>query len=208
MSPRLRVGLTGGIGSGKSTVQAIFEQQGVPVLDADQIAREVVRPGQPALGELVELFGPEVLTGTGILNRARVRELVFKDARLRQRVETILHPRIRELMEKRVQDLRTSYCVLSIPLLLETGQDDLVDRILVVDVSREVQIRRACDRDHTTPEEVAQIVDAQVGREERLARADDILRNDGDLQSLAHQVRRLHHLYVKLAQRHLPGRDE
>ncbi len=208
MSPRLRVGLTGGIGSGKSTVQTIFVRLEVPVVDADQIAREVVAPGQPALRELVELLGPEILTGTGNLNRSRVRELVFGNTELRRRVEAILHPRIRKTMEDWVQNLETSYCVLSIPLLLETGQTDLVDRILVVDVPRELQIKRASARDHATPEEVARIIDAQLPREERLARADDILRNDTDLRSLENQIRRLHDLYLKLSNSHLPGREE
>ncbi len=208
MSPRLRVGLTGGIGSGKSTVQTIFVRLEVPVVDADQIAREVVAPGQPALRELVELLGPEILTGTGNLNRSRVRELVFGDTELRRRVEAVLHPRIRKTMEDRVQNLETSYCVLSIPLLFETGQTDLVDRILVVDVPRELQIKRASARDHVTPEEVARIIDAQLAREERLARADDILRNDTDLRSLENQIMHLHDLYLKLSNSHLPGREE
>ncbi len=208
MSPRLRVGLTGGIGSGKSTVQAIFVRLGVPVVDADRVAREVVEPGRPALRELVELLGPEVLTGTGNLNRSRVRELVFRDTELRLRVEAILHPRIRKTMENRVQDLEASYCVLSIPLLLETGQTDLVDRILVVDVPRELQIKRASARDHATTAEVARIIDAQLAREERLDRADDILRNDTDLRSLENQIRRLHGLYLKLSNSNLPGREE
>ncbi len=208
MSPRLRVGLTGGIGSGKSTVQTIFVRLEVPVVDADQIAREVVAPGQPALRELVELLGPEILTGTGNLNRSRVRELVFGNTELRRRVEAILHPRIRKTMEDWVQDLETSYCVLSIPLLLETGQTELVDRILVVDVPRELQIKRASARDHAAPEEVARIIDAQLPREERLARADDILRNDTGLRSLENQIMHLHDLYLKLSNSHLPGREE
>ena len=207
MTSLLRIGLTGGIGSGKSTVQNMFARLGVPVIDADQIAREVVEPGQPALEELVELLGPGVLTSEGKLNRVRIRELIFADEELRRRVETMLHPRIREMMQKRIQELNTSYCVLSIPLLLETGQTDLVDRILVVDVPRELQLKRASTRDHTTPEEVARIIDAQLAREERLARADDIVCNDADLKSLENQVKRLHELYLRLSNGHLPGRE-
>ncbi len=208
VSPRLRVGLTGGIGSGKSTVENMFARRGVPVIDADRIAREIVEPGQPSLGELVALLGPGILTETGALNRAQVRERVFKDRRLRQRVEGILHPRIRELMEARISGLTTPYCVLAVPLLLEAGQSELVDRVLVVDISRELQMERTCARDHTPPESVARIMDAQVARDERLAAADDVIYNDGTLADLDTQVGRLHRQYLAMAAANLPGTSE
>ncbi len=208
MSPRLRIGLTGGIGSGKSTVEGLFARLGVPVLDADRIAREVVEPGQPALGELVALLGADILTTERRLDRARVRERVFKDARLRRRVEGIVHPRVRLLMETRAERLQAPYCVLAIPLLLEAGQRTMVDRVLVVDMPRELQIERTCVRDRASPEAVARIVDAQLSREERLAAADDVIHNDGDLENLARQVEHLHRFYGRLAAGNLPGADE
>ena len=208
MSPRLRVGLTGGIGSGKSTVEGMFARRGVPVVDADRIAREVVEPGQPGLGEVVELLGAGVLCADGTLDRARVRKLVFEDVDLRHRLEDIMHPRVRELMEARVRRLAAPYCILAIPLLLEAEQRELVDLVLVVDVPRELQIRRTWERDSTTPDAVARIVDAQSTRDQRLAAADQIIHNEGDLNSLEQQVERLHKLYTGLAESHLPGADE
>lgn len=186
----------------------MFAQRGVPVIDADRIAREIVEPGQPGLGELVALLGPGILTTNGALDRTQVREQVFKDAGLRRRVEGILHPRIRELMETRVSRVATPYCVLAIPLLLEAGQSQLVDRVLVVDVSREIQIQRTCARDHTTPDTVARILDAQVARDERLAAADDVIRNEGTLVNLDAQVGRLHRQYLAMAAANLPGTSE
>ncbi len=208
MSPRLRVGLTGGIGSGKSTAEALFARLGVPVLDADRLAREVVEPGQPALGELVALLGPDILTAEGRLDRPQVRERVFKDAHLRRRVEGIVHPRVRRLMETRAERVQAPYCVLAIPLLLEAGQRELVDRVLVIDTPRELQIQRTCARDRASPEAVARVVDAQLSRGERLAAADDVIHNDGDLEYLASQVEQLHHLYGRLAAGNLPGAEE
>ena len=178
------------------------------MIDADRIAREVVEPGQPALGELVALLGPGIRTKDGRLDRPRVRERVFKDGALRRRVEQILHPRVRELMEARVSRVTTPYCILAIPLLLEAGQAELVDRVLVVDAPRELQIQRTCARDHTTSDAVARIIDAQIARENRLAAADDVVHNQGSLSDLNRQVARLHRLYTEMADGNLPGRGE
>ncbi len=186
----------------------MFARRGIPVLDADSIAREVVEPGQPGLGEVVTLLGSGVLSADGTLDRALVRKLVFEDAHLRRRLEDIVHPRVRELMEARVRRVRAPYCVLAIPLLLEAGQRELVDLVLVVDVPRELQIQRTCERDDTTADAVARIIDAQSTRDERLAAADQVIHNDGDLSSLEKQVDRLHQLYTGLAASHLPGADE
>lgn len=177
----------------------MFARRGVPVLDADRIAREVVEPGQPGLQELVALLGPDILTRDGALNRARVREQVFNDAQLRRGLESIVHPRVRELMEARVARITALYCILSIPLLLEAGQLALVDRVLVVDVPRKLQIERTCARDNSTPDAVARILDAQIPRYERLAAADQVIHNDGDLDSLDRQVEHLHRFYTRLA---------
>ena len=186
----------------------MFASRGVPVLDADRIAREVVEPGQAALRELVALLGVDILTPDGALDRPRVRDRVFKDAALRRRVESIIHPRVRELMETRARQVTAPYCILTIPLLLEADQQTLVDQVLVVDVPRELQIKRTCARDHSPPEAVARIVDAQLSREARLAAADHVIHNDGDLDNLDRQVERLHRLFTRSASGHLPGADE
>lgn len=195
----LVVGLTGGIGSGKTTAARLFAELGVPVIDTDQIARELVEPGQPALEEVVASFGPEVLTREGDLDRARMRQLVFQDPDQRRRLEAILHPRVRETVQQRVRDLDAPYCVVAIPLLIETGQRDLVDRILVVDAPPTAQLARATKRDGTSVAEVQAIMASQATREERLAAADEVLLNDGDRARLTAQVMELHARYSELA---------
>ncbi|QKT03033.1 dephospho-CoA kinase [Ectothiorhodospiraceae bacterium 2226] len=195
----LVIGLTGGIGSGKSAVAARFAQFGVPVLDADELAREVVQPGQPALHEIVQAFGAEVLQADGQLDRARLRRLVFGNPEQRRRLEAITHPRIRAAMRARLAQLVAPYCVVVIPLLLETGQTDLVDRILVVDASPELQLQRAQARDGLPPQDIQAIIAAQVARPERLAAADDLITNDGTLADLQAQVDALHPRYLGLA---------
>ena len=199
MSPRLRVGLTGGIGTGKSTVATMFEELGTPVIDADAVARELVAPGEPALAELAAVFGPDILDAGGRLDRRRLRERVFRAPTMRRRLESILHPRIRQVMETRAARLEEPYVLLSIPLVLEAQQTDLVDRILVVDAPHELQIRRTCDRDQTGAEQVKAIMDAQIARDARLAAADDVIVNDSSLQHLRQAVGRLHTRYLDLA---------
>jgi dephospho-CoA kinase len=178
MTPRLRIGLTGGIGAGKSTVAMLFEALGVPVIDADVIARQVVQPGQPALQELVDCFGVEILREGGGLDRQRLRERLFDEPAGRKRAEAILHPRIREVMETRIAELDSPYCVLSIPLLLEANQTDLVNRILVVDASPELQLSRARARDGASTQQIRAIMDAQLDQAARLQAADDVIRHD------------------------------
>jgi len=197
--PRLIVGLTGGIGSGKSTVARRFAALGVPVIDADVIAREVVAPGEPCLEAIVDLFGEGVLDEKGCLNRRKLREQVFMDNDARHRLEAILHPAIRTRMLERLSQIDAPYAVLVIPLLLEAGQRDLVDRVLVVDTPPDMQVVRAGRRDGVAPEEVRRIMGAQIGREDRLAAADDVLYNSGDLDSLLRQTDALHEHYSKLA---------
>lgn len=195
----LVVGLTGGIGSGKSEAARLFEQQGVPVIDTDLIARELVEPGRSALTEIVAEFGDQMLNGAGRLNRARLRALIFSQPARRQRLEAILHPRIRRQVHQRVNALSAPYCLVIIPLLLESGQRDLVDRVLVIDAPECLQRRRAAERDGRPEADIAAIMAAQVGRDERLAAADDVIHNDGDLDHLRRQVAAIHRKYVDQA---------
>ncbi|MEW6353864.1 MAG: dephospho-CoA kinase [Pseudomonadota bacterium] len=195
----LVIGLTGGIGSGKSTVAQCFARLGAPVIDADVIARELVEPGKPALARIVETFGAGVLNQDGSLNRARLRSIVFSDVARRRQLEAILHPLIQKEMEARVVQLSAPYCVLCIPLLLETGQARRVQRILVVDAPHYLQYRRVMARDGLSAAEVAAVLRAQMRFRERLARADDIIVNDRDVAHVQRQVERLHRLYGELA---------
>lgn len=192
----LVVALTGGIGSGKSTACRLFAQLGVPIVDTDLIAREAVRPGQPALDEIVALFGRSVLNPRGELDRTRMRQLIFNDDTKKQQLESILHPRIRAETKRQIAALDTAYCVVAIPLLIETEQLEIAERILVIDCPESEQIRRVTERDGQTENEVRSIITAQATRAERLAVAHDVIQNDGDLQHLRQQVQKLHKKYL------------
>ncbi|MEO5573392.1 MAG: dephospho-CoA kinase [Gammaproteobacteria bacterium] len=200
----LKIGLTGGIGSGKSSVARGFADLGVPVIEADVIARELVAPGMPALAQIVEVFGAPMLTDSGTLDRTRLRKLIFSDAAQRARLEAILHPLICGEMEAHIEGLAGLYCVLCIPLLLETGQAHRVDRVLVIDTPHYLQYRRVMARDGIGASEVAAILRAQMDFNKRLARADDIISNNQDMAHLQGQVERLHPYYQKLATQGLP----
>ena len=204
----LRVGLTGGIGAGKSATADLFAALGVPIIDADQIARHVVRPGSPCLKAIVDDFGNDVLTPSGHLDRTVLRQRIFTDAERRKRLEAILHPAIRAEMEQRIRTLSQPYCLLVIPLLLETGQTDLTDRILVVDAPDELRVQRVCQRDSVDPHQVKAIMDAQWERNVRLSAADDVITNDGDLAHLRQQVVALHERYTALAAATTPGAEK
>lgn len=195
----LVIGLTGGIGSGKTMVSDRFAWHGAPVVDTDQFARELVEPGQSALAEIVTHFGLDCLDDAGRLHRPRLRERVFADAEGRRRLEAILHPRIRSLVRERVAILTAPYCVVVIPLLAETGMMDLVDRVLVVDAPEAEQIRRVVARDQVDETQAHRILAAQANRAQRLALADDVLENIGNLEALNRQVAYLHHRYLTLA---------
>lgn len=199
MGCRLRIGLTGGIGSGKSEAARCFSRLGVPVIDTDLVARELVQPGEPALAEIVAAFGPGILDHSGALDRGRLRKQVFADSRQRQKLEQILHPRIRERALQQAQRTDAPYCVLVIPLLLESGGDYRLDRILLIDAPTELQRRRAARRDGLSPREIDAVITAQASRAQRLAAADDVIVNDGRLEDLCHEVERLHHRYLELA---------
>lgn len=195
----LRIGLTGGIGSGKSTVADMFARRGVPIIDTDIIARDVVAAGQPALREIAQAFGPEVLDASGQLDRAQLRQRVFNDADARQRLEAILHPRIRAAVSARLSTLDAPYCLIVVPLLVETNFIDIIDRVLVVDADERQQLERTSKRDRVPPEAVRKIIEAQASRNERLKRADDVIINDGTLENLERQVDRLHAQYLALS---------
>lgn len=195
----LRVGLTGGIGSGKSTVAELFARRGVPVIDTDVIARDVVRPGQPALAEITKEFGNGVLDQHGNLDRARLRVLVFDSPDKRERLEAMLHPRIRNAVLHQLAISNAPYCVIVVPLLVETKFREFIDRVLVVDAEETRQMERTSARDHVPIEAVQKILAAQAKRETRLAVADDVITNNGTLEDLEREVERLHAHYLAIA---------
>ena len=198
MSP-FRVALTGGIATGKTTVASLFATHGVPVIDTDVIAREVVEPGQPALAAVVDAFGKEVLAADGRLDRPRLRERIFGDAEARRRLEAILHPAIRAEMERQSRAAGGPYQVLVIPLLVEGGRRDHIDRVLVVDVPEATQIERLVRRDGVSRDQAEAALRAQASRDARLAFADDVIENTGDLAALETRVAKLHGDYLRRA---------
>jgi dephospho-CoA kinase len=198
----LGVGLTGGIGCGKSSVCALFAALGVPVIDADQLARELVAPGQPALEAIFRRFGTQLRLPDGGLDRPGLRRLVFEQPDARQALEAILHPRIRARMGERLLALASPYVILAIPLLLETGRPPFVDRVLVVDCPEAQQLARASRRDGVGEAEIAAILATQASRAERLAAADDRIDNSGAPADLPPQVAALHRHYLALAKDH------
>ena len=199
-----RVGLTGGIASGKSTAAKFFGALGVPILDSDQIARDVVEPGQPPLGRLVERFGPSILTPDGHLDRPALREIVFSDPRARADLEALTHPAIGAAMEARSAETGGPYQILVIPLLVEKNLSAHVDRVLVVDCEEQLQLKRLRAREGSTLEQARAILNAQASRAARLKAADDVIHNDTDLNAVREQVAALHARYLDLAQQARP----
>jgi len=200
-SRAFRVALTGGIASGKTTVANLFAAHGIPLVDTDLIAREVVEPGQPVLGAVARAFGDDVLCPDGRLDRRLLREIIFDDPTARARLEAILHPAIRAEMERQSAAAAQAgpYQVLVIPLLAEGGRRDHVDRVLVVDAPWTVQVERLMARDSVTREQAQASLRAQAQRETRLGIADDVVTNTGRIEDLREQVAALHERYVKLA---------
>lgn len=192
------LGLTGGIGSGKSAAAQCFVDLGIHLVDADNAARWVVEQGRPALAQIAEHFGAGVLQADGTLNRAALRELIFKDPQQRAWLEGLLHPLIREEIKQYLARAQSPYAILVSPLLLETSQHQMVQRVLVIDVPEAVQIERTVLRDKTNEAQVRAILKAQASREERLRRADDVIVNDRDPAWLKSEVERLHHFYLTL----------
>ena len=204
MGRRLRIGLTGGIASGKSTVALRFMELGVPVIDADAASRAVVAPGKPGLEQVAERFGPRVIAENGELNRRALRDLIFTDPGARRDLEAILHPLIRADMEESAAASQGPYVVMAIPLLVESRARDRVDRILVVDVDEAVQLQRVLTRDGSSLEEARAIIGSQAPRSARLAAADDVLENTGTVTDLRQAVDRLHERYLRLTDAQYP----
>jgi len=200
-SRAFRVGLTGGIASGKSTVADFFAELGVPIVDTDLIAREVVSVGAPALEEIRAAFGSEAIASDGTLDRAAMRKIVFADDHKRRLLQNILQPRIRELAFQRADQVSAPYVIIVVPLLFESPMRNAMDRILVVDCTLETQLRRLLARDCETEEQAKKIIAAQATRDERLSIADDVIANDGDLEATRREVGRLHRRYLALAVR-------
>ncbi len=193
------VGLTGGIGSGKTAVSDHFAELGIKVVDADVCARTVVEKGKPALKQIVEHFGAEVLDQNGNLDRAHLRQHVFSDEAARKWLEALLHPLIFEEMWAQLQNANSPYAILVSPLLVESGQTAICQRVLVVDVPEDIQLARTMSRDANSAEQVKAIMATQASREQRLAKADDVIINDADLAALHGKVKQLHQNYLQLA---------
>jgi dephospho-CoA kinase len=200
MARPLRIGLTGGIASGKSTVTQRFSELGVPVIDADVASRAVVEQGTAGLQQIVQRFGSNILGPGGDLNRAAMRAQIFGDPSLRKELEAILHPLIRTYMEHQAKDVVFPYLIMAIPLLIESGSPrDRVDRILVIDVDDSTRMRRLLERDGSSLDQARAILASQASRESRLAAADDVLVNDGTVTDLRQAVDRQHARYLSLA---------
>ena len=196
----LRIGLTGGIASGKTAVADLFAKLGAAVIDTDVIAREVVAPGTPGLTRVCSIFGDEILNADGSLDRAALRSRVFADEPSRKQLEAILHPLIHaETLRQSAALAAAPYQILVVPLLAETGFREIVDRVLVVDCPPDIQAERLMARDKESATTAAAMINAQTGREQRLMIADDTISNDGPREALAHAVASLHRQYLELA---------
>jgi dephospho-CoA kinase len=196
----LKIGLTGGIGSGKSTIAQLFSEFKVPILDADEIARQLVAKNQPALSLIADYFGRKALNADGSLNRDYIRSRVFSNTTEKQKLEAIIHPLVYREIENRVNTLSAAYCIICVPLLIETAMTALVDRILVIDCLPETQIVRVQQRDNLPLSTIQAIIASQATRIARLASADDVINNNDDKHSgLAEKVKKLHNLYLSLS---------
>jgi len=201
-SGKLIVGLTGGIGSGKSAAADIFNQLGVTIIDADLASRKVVAEGQPALQKLAEHFGKDILTASGsglALDRRKLRSIIFEQPKEREWLNNLLHPLIRKYMDDEVTKSTSSYVIKVIPLLVEAGLKNQVDRILVIDVPEATQQKRVLARDSSSQQEINNIIQSQASREDRLKAADDVIINDSSLDDLEKAVKTMHNTYLKLA---------
>ena len=194
----LKIGLTGGIGSGKSTITALFSNYNIPIIDADIIAHQLVAPGQPALNLLQQAFGAAILNSDGSLNRKQLRDIIFSDTDKKAQLESIMHPLIFQQMQAEYQQQNSPYSILCIPLLIETKMTSFVDHILVVDCDVETQIERVKQRDQLSTERILSIIASQIDRKTRLSYANDIIDNSKSTTQLAEQVKKLHNQYLLL----------
>lgn len=197
---RLVIGLTGGIGSGKTTVANIFAQYGIDIIDADIIARDVVAPDSQGLNAIVEQCGQAILLDDGTLDRAKLRDAIFSQPELKAWLNNLLHPLIREKMQQDIRQSQSPYCLLVVPLMVENNLQTMTDRLLVVDVDEQTQITRTQQRDNVSLAQIKNILASQASRQQRLAAADDVISNNDDSQALVTQVAQLHHRYLKMCQ--------
>ncbi len=199
LSQPLRIGLTGGIGSGKTTISNLFAELGISIIDADVIAHEIIQPDRQAHTEILDLFGSNILLENREIDRKKLRQLVFNDQKKLDQLEKITHPRIISYMCEQVAQTTSPYCILSIPLLLEKGLENDVDRVLIVDIPADIQNKRVANRDNISQKEVENIMKHQITREKRLLSADDIIQNEGNISELQSQVQNLHLKYLALS---------
>lgn len=194
----LVIGLTGGIGSGKSTVADLFRQQGVPVIDTDEISRQLVEPGQLALDEIVSIFG-DILTTDGQLDRVKLRKIIFEAPGEREKLEQILHPKIQSEVKKQLADTTSPYVIIVVPLLTEKGKYSFINRVLVIDCDEQLQLQRAMKRDNQDDQQIESIIKSQASRQQRLAIADDVICNESGLTELQTEIERLDKKYRQIA---------
>ncbi len=195
----LKIGLTGGIGSGKTTVSDLFAKKNIPIIDADKISHQLTQPGEAGFTAIIKKFGNKILDQNNTINRAMLRGIIFNSVAQKQALEAILHPLVYSTIETRITTLRAHYCILSVPLLLETSQQKRVDRILVIDCPESVQIARVEARDNLEKNQIQRIIDYQSPRQVRLEAADDVIRNNSDHSQLDLQVKKLHNFYHQLS---------
>jgi dephospho-CoA kinase len=193
------VGVTGGIGSGKTAATNHFQTLGIDIVDADLASRVVVEPGTKALQDIAEHFGPQILEADGTLDRAALRRIIFEQPPAKQWLEQLLHPLIGQEIQRQLQSAASPYAILVSPLLVEAGQNHFCNRILVVDVPEDVQLHRTVTRDNNEPEQVRRIIASQASRKQRLEQADDVIENTGSLEQLHAAVARMHDRYLQLA---------
>ena len=194
----LKIGLTGGIGSGKSTACEYFANLDVPIIDTDIIARDLVRPGQPAVEKIKNTFGNDIFDSMGNLDRIKLRDVIFDDTAKRLQLEAILHPEIKQEILRSLSTITTTYCIIVIPLLIEVGWHNVVDRILIIDTTPELQIQRCKKRNNYSLPQIKAIMATQVDRNNRISAADDIIINDNNLSQLEKRVLNLHHKYLEM----------
>ncbi|MFA5983074.1 MAG: dephospho-CoA kinase [Methylococcaceae bacterium] len=195
----LKIGLTGGIGSGKTTVAKLFADYGSPVIDADLIAHQLVVPGQPALKLIQQAFGDGIINADHTLNRTKLGDIIFHDHAQKLKLEAILHPMIRQAITQQISQLSSPYCLIAIPLLIENQMENLVDRILVIDCPESLQIERVSSRDLMPLAKIKAIMASQASRSLRLSKANDVIENTSPECRLAEQVKKLHNLYLSLS---------